>query len=156
MTMHTKIGKTSSAKKNNGWKWVNDRDPQTLKVEGLCSNNSSYSCKLTLKTPQKNNHREIHKANVYETATVKTSITDNYAKMHKEWSHDHNTWTAGAQTWTLTWPAKYPTSILSNHYCSDVHSTGEIQKLCESIIRSFKMLVLKLNGGKTAYYQVLA
>ncbi len=53
MTMHTKIGKTSSTKKNNWWKCVNDRDPQTLKVEGLCSNNSSYSCKLTLKTPQK-------------------------------------------------------------------------------------------------------
>lgn len=76
---------------------MNDRDPQTLKVEGLCSNNSELLLQTDLGDSTKTYHRELQKANFYETAIVKTSLTDNYAKTHKKWGHDHKTWTDGAQ-----------------------------------------------------------
>jgi hypothetical protein len=103
MSAYTNHGKTTSAKRNSGWKsTLAERDRRTLRI--VSENHRTTAAQVTgqqnwifiLKTllPQKTARHELHKSNIYSRAAITNLlITESNAQMRKQW------WTWTSDNW---------------------------------------------------------
>jgi hypothetical protein len=101
MTAYINHGKTSSAKRNIGWKpKLSEKDHHALK-RTVSKNHKSTAAMVTaelnihLEDPvsTKTIWRDLHRFNIHcRAAFAKPRITENNVKRQKRWCDDHRTW----------------------------------------------------------------
>ena len=118
----TNHGKTSSSKRNSGWKPnLSDRDGHMLK-RMVSKNHGTTAAKVTaelsvhLEDPfsTKTVQQELHKSNIHGRAAIaKPLSTQNNTKRWKRWCDHHKTWTSvdwKYVIWSDELPVLFPTS----------------------------------------------
>jgi hypothetical protein len=97
MTAYTNHGKTSSAKRNSGWKTKLSEREHCI----VSNNHGTAAAKVTAKlnihledfVSTKTIWQELHKSKIHSTAAIaKPLIIENNAKRQKQWYYDHKTW----------------------------------------------------------------